>query len=90
MLGVRNNVVLGPDATQLMLNGQLGWYIWDGIYGQYYHHNGGLVNGLTPGQGLATGIIRLTDGYDALLLWNSWEGADAIELMVEAFETRTS
>lgn len=69
--GVHNNTVLSPDATQLMLCGQLGCYKYDGIYGQYFHHNGGLLNGLTPAQGLVTGIIRLTGGYDALLLVNS-------------------
>jgi CubicO group peptidase (beta-lactamase class C family) len=85
--GVRNNTVLSQDATQLMLNGQLGCYKYDGIYGQYFHHNGGLLNGLTPAQGLVTGIIRLTDGYDALLLVNSW-GPDTIGLMIQAFESR--
>jgi CubicO group peptidase (beta-lactamase class C family) len=85
--GVRNNTILSPNATQLMLNGQLGWYKYDGIYGQYFHHNGGLLNGLTPAQGLATGLIRFTDGYDALLLVNSW-GPDTIGLMIQAFESR--
>ncbi|KIN03546.1 hypothetical protein OIDMADRAFT_51506 [Oidiodendron maius Zn] len=86
--GIRNNTVLNTDATQLMLNGQLGWYKYDGTYGQYFHHNGGLLNGATPAQGLVTGIIRLTDGYDALLLVNSW-GPDTIKLMIQAFESRT-
>jgi CubicO group peptidase (beta-lactamase class C family) len=86
--GVRNNVVLSSDATQLMLYGQLGWYTYDGIYGQYFHHNGGLLNGATPAQGLVTGIIQLTGGYDALLLVNS-RGPNTIGLMIQAFETRT-
>jgi CubicO group peptidase (beta-lactamase class C family) len=85
--GIRNNTILSQDATQLMLNGQLGWYAYDGIYGRYFHHNGGLLNGLTPAQGLVTGVIRLTDGYDALLLVNSW-GPDTIGLMIQAFESR--
>jgi hypothetical protein len=85
---VRNNTVLSPDATQLMLNGQLRCYKYDGIHGQYFHHNGGLINCLTPGQGLVTGLIRLTVGYDALFLVNSW-GLDTIPLMIQAFESRT-
>lgn len=36
--GVRNNIVLSFDATQLMLNGRLDWYKYDGIYGRYFHH----------------------------------------------------
>jgi hypothetical protein len=87
LAGVRNNTVLSPDATQRMLDGQLGWYIYNGIYGQYFHHNGGLLNGATPPQGLVTGIIRLTDDYDVLLLVNTW-GPDPISLMIQAFETR--
>jgi CubicO group peptidase (beta-lactamase class C family) len=87
LAGVRNHTVLSPESTVMMLNEYLGWYPYDGIYGRYFHHNGGLGNGATPPQGLATGIIHLADGYDALLLINSL-GADTIGLMVEAFETR--
>ena len=83
--GVRSNAVLPAATTLAMLNGDLGWYTYDGLYGQYFHHNGGLLNGATPAQGLGTGIIHLADGYDALLLINSW-GFDVIGLLVEAFE----
>jgi CubicO group peptidase (beta-lactamase class C family) len=86
--GVRSHAVLPAETTLQMLNGQLGWYVYDGLYGQYFHHNGGLLNGLTPAQGLDTGIIHLADGYDALLLVNTWN-FDVIGLIVEAFETRT-
>ena len=65
LIGVRNNTVLDPQTTLSMLNGEEGWYTYDGIFGQYFHHNGGLGNGATPSQGVATGIIRLADGYDA-------------------------
>lgn len=85
--GVRSNAVLSSATTLTMFNESLGWYTYDGIYGQYFHHNGGLLNGATPPQGLVTGIIHLADGYDALLLVNSW-GFDTIGLMVQAFETR--
>jgi hypothetical protein len=79
--------VLDLQTTLNMLNGDEGWYTYDGVYGQYFHHNGGLGNGATPSQGVATGIIRLADGYDALLLVNSL-GQDVISLMIQAFETR--
>lgn len=91
LAGVRNNVVLAPTTTQLMLNEDLGWYTYDGVYGQYFHHNGGLLNGLSPAQGLVTGIMHLSAGYDALLLVNSWgvpAVVDTIGLIVKAFETR--
>lgn len=71
-----------------MLYGKLVWYKYDGIYGQYFHYNGGLLNAATPAQGLVTGIIRLTGGYDALLLVNFW-GPDTIGLMIQAFDTNT-
>ena len=87
LTGVRNNTVLASQTTLMMFNEGLGWYPYDGIYGRYYHHNGGLANGAAPPQGLATGIIHLADGYDALLLINSL-GADTIGLMAQAFEAR--
>ena len=86
LCGVRANRVLSADATLAMLNGQLGWYTYDGLYGQYFHHNGGLQSSTTPPiKGLVTGIIHLSDGYDALLLVNSW-GFDVVGLIVQAFE----
>lgn len=88
VIGVRNNTVLKPDTTRTMFLQGLGFYTYDGIYGQYFHHDGGLENAATPTQGLVTGIIHLADGYDALLLVNSW-GFDTIGLMVGAFEQRT-
>jgi hypothetical protein len=75
----------------MMLNNDLGWYTYDGIYGQCFHHNGGLLNGLSPAQGLVTGIMHLSEGYDALLLVKSWgvpNVIDTIGLIVKAFETR--
>jgi len=85
--GVRYSTVLSPEATKLMLNGSLGWYPYDGIYGQYFHHNGGLHTGGNPDQGVMTGIIHLSDNYDCLLLVNTY-GIDPIALMIKAFETR--
>jgi CubicO group peptidase (beta-lactamase class C family) len=87
LIGLRNNAVLSKEATDAMLTGSLGWYPYSGVYGIYYHHNGGLKNGLDPHQEVNTGIVRFTDGYDAVLLINSTR-QQIIKLMVEAFETR--
>jgi CubicO group peptidase (beta-lactamase class C family) len=86
-IGIRNNSVLKAETTNSMFLNGYGWYTYDGIYGQYFHHNGGLLNGATPPQGLVTGVIHLADGYDAVILVNSW-GFDTIALMVDAFEQR--
>jgi hypothetical protein len=64
----------------------LGWYQREGAYGTYHHHNGGLVNGLSPAQGLNTGIVHFSYGYDAVLLINSSRD-DLIDVMVEALES---
>jgi hypothetical protein len=85
---VRNNKVLKPDTTVTMFLRLLGWYTYDGIYGQYLHHNGELLTGGTAPQGLHTGLIHLGDGYDAVILINTL-GFDPIGQMVGAFEQRS-
>lgn len=85
LIGVRNNTVLSAQLTDRMFAESLGWYTWNGKYGQYYHHNGGLFDGANPRQGLSTGIVHFTNGYDAVLFTNSpYKGI--IKLMVQAFE----
>jgi CubicO group peptidase (beta-lactamase class C family) len=86
LIGIRNNTVLSPQLTERMFTESLGWYTWNGKYGQYYHHNGGLFDGANPRQGLSTGIVHFTNGYDAVLLTNS-PHKGIIKLMVQAFET---
>jgi CubicO group peptidase (beta-lactamase class C family) len=51
LIGIRNHTVLTAGTTNTMFTQSLGWYPWVGAYGTYYHHNGGLINGRTPGQG---------------------------------------
>src|SRR5262249_25289192 len=70
--GVRSNKVLKPDTTIAMFLRSLGWYTYEGIYGQYFHHNGGLLTGATLPQGLVTGVIHLGDGHAAAILVNTW------------------
>src|SRR5262249_26257694 len=86
-IGVRGNKALNPDTTTAMFLRSLGWYTYEGIYGQYFHHNGELLTGGTLPQGLWTGVIHLGDGYDAAILVNSL-GVDPIGLMIGAFEQR--
>lgn len=85
LIGVRDDKVLDSSKTHEMFHQQLGWYLYDGVYGHYYDHNGWLHNGGSPDRGLNTGIIHLADGYDALLLVNA-QFVDTIGLMIEAFE----
>jgi hypothetical protein len=44
-----------------------------------------LFDGANPRQGLSTGIVHFTNGYDAVLLTNS-PHKGIIKLMVQAFE----
>jgi len=35
LAGVRNNVALSAQTTRMMFDDNLGWYTYDGLYGQY-------------------------------------------------------
>ena len=88
MIGLRKNTVLDAATADSMFTGQLGWYQRDGLWGQYFDHNGGLHRGE---QFLHTGVIRLNAGYDCVMLVNSAydepDGdGDPVYLMREAFE----
>ncbi len=86
LIGVREDRTLDQQQTHKMFQEQLGWYLWAGLYGDYYSHNGWLLNGGTPDRGINTGILHLTDGYDALLLVNA-QWVDTTGLIVQAFES---
>jgi CubicO group peptidase (beta-lactamase class C family) len=94
LVGLRRGTVLPSETVFAMLNDELGWYTYDGSFGPYFHHNGALLDGFdSDSQGLNTGIVRFPDGYDALLLINSWAprdsvGFDVIKILVRAFEAR--
>ncbi len=85
LIGIRNHAVLTAPTENTMFTQGLGWYPYIGAYGTFYHHNGGLINGLSPGQGLNTGVIHFSHGYDAVLLVNSPDD-NIIQHMVNAFE----
>jgi hypothetical protein len=91
-VGVRNNKALPPATTISMFQNGYGCYTYDGIYGQYFHHNGMLYHDVTPYQGLCTGWVHLADGYDAVLLVNSETPTlsfDGVQLIFGAFEQRS-
>jgi CubicO group peptidase (beta-lactamase class C family) len=83
--GVRKMKVLTAEATDLMVTGHFGWYPYVGANGIYYHHNGGLTTGKPASEGISTGVIRLTNGFDAVLLVNS-PVAGIISIMAGAFD----
>ena len=87
LIGIRNHTVMTAPTTNTMFTQSLGWYPWNGVFGTYYHHNGGLGNGLSPTQGLNTGVMRFSNGYDAVLLVNSPDD-NIIQHMVNAFEAQ--
>jgi CubicO group peptidase (beta-lactamase class C family) len=82
LVGVRLKQVLSDANTDRMLKGELGWYRYPGKYGNYYHHNGGLVGGA---QWIKTGIVHFDKGYDAVLFVNS-DGPDPVQVLIDAFE----
>ena len=83
LVGVRMKQVLNDDNTDRMLKHELGWYRYRGRYGNYYHHNGGLVN--PSEQWTRTGIVHFEKGYDAILFTNS-NGPDPVRVLIDAFE----
>jgi CubicO group peptidase (beta-lactamase class C family) len=83
--GLRTGAVISLGVASQMFGESLGWYTYDGYFGQYFHHNGGLAWG---NQGLNTGLIHFTDGWDGVLVMNSPQGAQSIieNDMIPAFQ----
>jgi CubicO group peptidase (beta-lactamase class C family) len=71
-----------------MLGNNLGWWKYEGIYGQYFFHNGGIGSTATAtGEkyGLSTSMIIFPGRIGAVILANG-ENVGAFEALVEAFE----
>ena len=89
LTGLRNNSVLNEDITAQMFNQSLGWDTYNGLYGQYYHHGGAF--GDDP-HGIRTVIMRLSHGYDCVLVANSateFLGLPQVwDLVIQAFEAK--
>lgn len=99
LAGLQYLAVLDEATTRYMLQDQLGWYAHKGARGMYYKHNGILwtddpkPDGTFDGnvQCLTTGVVRLTDGYDCVLLVNSGKDntwIDPPKIIIAAFEAR--
>ena len=85
--GLRGSAVLSESTKAQMFEGQLGWYTYNGLYGQYFHHEGDF--GGDPG-GIRAAVVRLTNGYDCFLAINSANEylglPNIVELVIRAFE----
>lgn len=79
----------GKTGQNLPDNNQLGWYSRSGTMDPsvtYYHHNGSL--NIVSGQGTRTAIVRSSNGYDCVLLMNSYlsESFDIIAAIINVLE----
>jgi CubicO group peptidase (beta-lactamase class C family) len=93
LMGLRNTKPLSSSQidqlfTPVTGSGHTpGFYQGESIFGNYYHHNGGLAHGTSNGVAyIHTGIIRFPLGYDLILLCNS-NFAHIISVMAEAFQS---
>ena len=82
LIGVRNNTVLNWLTTAQMNAGRIGWWGADAAGGVALHHNGAWVTG--DGRGSNTGIIRLPNGVEAVVLSNT-AGYDTIGALLEGY-----
>jgi hypothetical protein len=92
LVGLRSNAALTSTQVEQLLTMGLGCYAYNGKFGTYYHHNGGLIQG-DPGGWLRTGVVRFSQGFDAVLLCNSAgdpDNGDPIALLTSAFEKAPS
>ena len=84
--GIRTHAVLSAETTALMLAGHFGWYSYVGKNGIYYHHNGGLTTGRPSNEGVSTGVMRLTGGFDDAILLVNTSVPQIIPVMAGAFD----
>jgi CubicO group peptidase (beta-lactamase class C family) len=82
LIGIRNNTVLSAATTQTMLSGELGWFDASTAGGTAWHHNGAWITG--DGRGCNTGIVRLPNGVEAVLLSNT-NGFDTIGTIIKGY-----
>lgn len=82
LIGIRNNTVLSAATTNTMLSGGLGWWTAGTPGGTAYHHNGAWITG--DGRGCNTGIMRLPNGVEAVVLSNT-NGFDTIGTLLDGY-----
>ncbi|HZI16753.1 MAG TPA: serine hydrolase domain-containing protein [Myxococcus sp.] len=83
LVGVRNHTVLSSSTTSIMNDGRIGWWGNDTSGGVALHHNGAWVTG--DGRGCNTGIMRLPNGVEAVVLSNT-HGFNTIGMMLTGYE----
>jgi len=98
LIALRGTSILPQATVTQTLTGLLGWDgASSGNFGApYYQKNGGLVNGLTPGQWVGSATVRLGEGYDCVLLCNSAQptppgtmgSLNIVQQVINAFEAR--
>jgi uncharacterized protein (TIGR03437 family) len=97
LMALRGTSLLPQAVVTQTLTGLLGWDgSQNGSFGTYYQKNGGLVNGLTPGQWFGSATVRLGEGYDCVLLCNSAQPTapgttgqlNIVNQVINAFESR--
>jgi CubicO group peptidase (beta-lactamase class C family) len=96
MNALRGDAVLSDEQEALMFTNELGWDRNEGRYGDYYSHGGAFGSVSTaygPSQGIRSAFVRLTDGYDCALVFNSdleqtFGDVAAVDVVIAAFETR--
>lgn len=82
LIGLRHHTVLSRATTETMLSGALGWWPTSTLGGPASHHNGVWLTG--DGRGCNTGMVRLPNGVDAVLLSNT-HGVDPIGLLLDSY-----
>jgi CubicO group peptidase (beta-lactamase class C family) len=82
LIGVRNNTVLSATTTNTLLTQKLGWFDAGTAGGTAWHHNGAWITG--DGRGCNTGIVRLPNGVEAVLLSNT-TGFDTIGTILDGY-----
>ena len=97
LIALRDTSILPQATVTQTLTGLIGWDgDYNGSFGTYYQKNGGLVNGATPGQWVGSATVRLSEGYDCVLLCNSAQPTqpgttgqmNIIQQVINAFESR--
>jgi CubicO group peptidase (beta-lactamase class C family) len=82
LIGLRNHTVLSTATTDTMLGEELGWWPAGTPGGTAFHHNGAWITG--DGRGCNTGIMRLPNGVEAVLLSNT-HGFDTIGTLLDGY-----
>lgn len=97
LMALRGTTLLPQAIINDTLTGLLGWDgVWIGNFGTYYYKNGGIANAASPLQWVGSATVRLSEGYDCVLVANSAQPTapgttgqlNIIDQVIHAFESR--